>query len=121
MGEVHLSHRFVSYEDVGNEVIVKFENGVTATCDILVGVDGIRSTVRRCFLGNQGHPESPSCNPYWSGAYAYRGLIAVEDLEKELPGHNACKEAMMVRGHALCVLLRCFELNLLQYCGKFKV
>jgi salicylate hydroxylase len=120
MGEVHLSHRFVSYEDVGSEVILKFENGVTATCDILVGVDGIRSTVRKFFLEKQGHFMSPSCNPYWSGAYAYRGLIPVEDLQKEFPGHNSCKEAMMVRCHALD-LLRRFELNLLQYCGKFKV
>lgn len=106
MGEVHLSHRFVSYEDNGNEVILKFENGVTATCDILVGVDGIRSTLRRCFLEKQGHARSPSCDPYWSGAYAYRGLIPVGDLEKEFPGHNACKEAMMVRSHMLCVALR---------------
>jgi salicylate hydroxylase len=96
MGQVHLSHRFESFEEVGNEVVLHFENGTSATCDVLIGVDGIRSAVRRCFLDKRGLSNSPSYEPYWSGTYAYRGLIPVEELEREFPGHLACKEPVMV-------------------------
>jgi salicylate hydroxylase len=96
MGQIHLSHRFVSFEEVGNKVVIQFDNGNTATCDILIGVDGIHSTVRKRFLDKQGLFKSRSYNPYWSGAYAYRGLISVEELERAFPGHLSCKQPMMV-------------------------
>ncbi len=96
MGQIHLSHRFVSYEEHEREVLLQFENGITAKCDVLIGADGIRSAVRRCFLDSQGLKNSPSHKPYWSGAYAYRGLVRLEDLHKEFPGHRVCDQAMMV-------------------------
>ena len=95
MGQLHLSHRFESYEDIGHEVVLHFSNGTSATCDILIGVDGIRSAVRKCFLDKRGL-NSRSYEPYWSGGYAYRGLIPVEELERVFPGHLSCKQSMMV-------------------------
>jgi 2-polyprenyl-6-methoxyphenol hydroxylase-like FAD-dependent oxidoreductase len=99
MGQIHLSHRFVSYEEHEREVLLRFENGTTTKCDVLIGADGIRSAVRRCFLDSQGLKNSPSHKPYWSGAYAYRGLVRLEDLHKEFPGHRVSDQAMMVSEH----------------------
>lgn len=96
--QIHLSHRFESYEEIGNEVVIHFTNGTSATCDILIGVDGIHSTVRRCMLDKQGLFNSPSYDPYWSGSYVYRGLIDAEELEKAFPGHLSCKRPMMYFG-----------------------
>jgi len=96
MGQLHLSHRFESFEDTGDEVVLRFKNGTSATCDILIGIDGIHSSVRKCFLDKRCLFESPSYEPYWSGGYAYRGLIHVEELERIFPGHLSCKQSMMV-------------------------
>jgi salicylate hydroxylase len=66
---VHLAHRCVGFEQDSKEVRVKFDNGVGASADVLIGADGIHSAVRRILLG----PERPrfACR-------AYRGLIPAE-------------------------------------------
>jgi salicylate hydroxylase len=74
---VHLSHRCVHFEQNGDGVEIKFDNGVTTRADILVGADGIHSAVRRVLRG----PEKSrfACR-------AYRGLIPAEsvpDLPRE--------------------------------------
>lgn len=88
-GHLHLSHRIVSYDEIGDEIHLIFRDGSSATCDILIGMDGIKSTIRKCFLQKQGLLSSPSLNPVWDGTIAYRGLILADKLEKELPGHRA--------------------------------
>jgi salicylate hydroxylase len=50
-----------------DRVEVQFQNGATATVDVVIGADGIHSTVREAILG----PESPR----FSGHVAYRGLV----------------------------------------------
>ncbi|PPQ64966.1 hypothetical protein CVT24_008154 [Panaeolus cyanescens] len=97
-GQVHISHRLLSYEERAEDVFLRFQNGKTATCDVLIGMDGIKSTVRKAFLASQGLSKSPSWNPVWSGTVAYRGLVAAEALEAELPGHRAVKTPMMYFG-----------------------
>jgi salicylate hydroxylase len=74
---VHLAHRCVGLEQGADGVTVTFENGATAKADVVIGADGIHSTVRRILLG----PEKLrfACR-------AYRGLIPVEkipDIPKE--------------------------------------
>ncbi|MBD8893302.1 FAD-dependent oxidoreductase [Roseibium litorale] len=44
-------HRFSSYEERGNEIIVKFDNGEEIATDLLIGADGIRSRVSEQALG----------------------------------------------------------------------
>jgi salicylate hydroxylase len=51
---------------------VKFQNGATADADVVVGADGIHSTVREAIVG----PESPR----FSGHVAYRGLVPAERI-----------------------------------------
>ncbi|MDF3100083.1 MULTISPECIES: FAD-dependent oxidoreductase [Burkholderia] len=45
-------HRFVAYEERGNEIVVKFDNGNEIAVDLLVGADGIRSRVSQQALGS---------------------------------------------------------------------
>jgi salicylate hydroxylase len=94
---LRLSHRLVSYKEVGDEIHLTFQDGSSATCDLLIGIDGIKSVVRKCFLEKQGLLFSPSVNPVWTGTYAYRGLIPADELEKEFPGHRAMIMPVMVR------------------------
>jgi salicylate hydroxylase len=68
---IHLGYRCTGFEQDEHGVRVMFENGVTATADVLIGADGIHSTVRRILLG----PEKLrfACR-------AYRGLIPAEKV-----------------------------------------
>ena len=96
-GRLYLSHRLVSYEEVSDEIHLTFQDGSSAICDLLIGVDGIKSIVRKCFLEKSGLSFSPSFNPVWTGSFAYRGLVPADELEKEFPGHRAVIMPVMVR------------------------
>jgi len=69
---LHLDHRCVGLIQHADKVELKFHNGLTADGDVVVGADGIHSTVRELILG----PESP----HFSGHVAYRGLVPAERL-----------------------------------------
>jgi salicylate hydroxylase len=66
-GVLHLDHRCVGLTQHHDGVEVRFHNGATADADVVVGADGIHSTVRNAIMG----PESPR----FSGHVAYRGLV----------------------------------------------
>src|SRR5713226_311431 len=61
-------------------ITLTFMDGSTATCDILIGADGIKSAVRSCMLrelaesvDSDAKQSVLSCiNPVWSGVTAYR-------------------------------------------------
>jgi salicylate hydroxylase len=69
---VRLGHRCVKLAEDAGGVTVRFENGAEARGDLVIGADGIHSTVRALLLG----PESP----HFSGSVAYRGLVPAERL-----------------------------------------
>src|SRR5215469_5040499 len=69
---IHLSHRLAGLEDKGDSVEAFFENGGRITADILVGADGINSTVRAALFGKEA--------PVFAGCVAYRGLVPTERL-----------------------------------------
>ena len=69
---VHLGHRLVGLANHGDRVEASFQNGARVTVDLLVGADGIHSTVRAILLG-----EEP---PRFAGCVAYRGLVPVERI-----------------------------------------
>ena len=50
---IHLGHRLVGVADKGDHTEAWFENGGRITADVLVGADGINSTVRECLFGVQ--------------------------------------------------------------------
>jgi 2-polyprenyl-6-methoxyphenol hydroxylase-like FAD-dependent oxidoreductase len=70
---LHISHRLVALTDHGDGVEAAFENGERITVDILVGADGIHSTVRQLLFG--------PATPHFTGCLAYRGLVPTERIK----------------------------------------
>jgi salicylate hydroxylase len=69
---VHLGHRLAALEDDGDRVEAQFENAPPVDVDVLVGADGIHSTVRSILFGPQ--------EARFTGCVAYRGLVPAERL-----------------------------------------
>jgi len=69
---IHLDHRCVGLQQYPDRVEIRFHNGATAAADLLVGADGIHSTVRELIVGAE--------SPRFSGHVAYRGLVPAEHL-----------------------------------------
>src|SRR3546814_2754611 len=71
--KVHTGHHLAGFEDDGAGVTARFERRgavdvVTVRGDLLIGADGIHSTVRETFYPNQGLP----C---WNGLMLWRGAV----------------------------------------------
>lgn len=64
---VRIGHRCIGVEQDAHVVRLYFANGNTAEADVLIGADGIQSTVQKYVV-------APS-TPEYSGSRAYRGLI----------------------------------------------
>jgi salicylate hydroxylase len=76
---IHLNHRLAGFTQQENGVEAWFDNGARCTVDVLVGADGIHSTVRARLFGDDA--------PLFAGCVAYRGLVPVQriaDLGLEL-------------------------------------
>ncbi|KAF4777158.1 mannitol 1-phosphate dehydrogenase [Colletotrichum scovillei] len=85
--------RAEKYEDDGKSVLLTFQDGTTARHDAVIACDGIKSRLRSLMLG-EDHPASKAV---FSGKYAYRGLIPMEEAEKLL-GEELAKNAQMYFG-----------------------
>jgi salicylate hydroxylase len=72
---LHTKKAFTSVEDLGSSVRITFADSTTIETDLLVGCDGIHSSVRRCFAVDR---------PIFSGTIAYRGLVPISEI-KEWP------------------------------------
>src|SRR5215468_6353040 len=69
---VHLGYRLVGLEVEADGTKAWFENGVRIAADVLIGADGINSTVRSALFGEEA--------PVFAGCVAYRGLVPVERI-----------------------------------------
>jgi salicylate hydroxylase len=67
---IHLDHRLAGFADRGDSVEVWFDNGARTSLDVLLGADGIHSTVQARLFGNEP--------PAFAGCVAYRGLVPIE-------------------------------------------
>lgn len=65
-------HKLKSIQDKGNEVLFEFQDGTTATAELVIGCDGIHSAVRSQFVTDK---------PEYSGRIAYRGLVPISEIE----------------------------------------
>ena len=80
----HFDKTLVAFEDERSGVAAAFADGSRARGDLLVGADGIRSTVRAQIL--------PDAEPAYAGYVAWRGVIAEAllpaGLHREIFAHN---------------------------------
>lgn len=70
---LHVDSRFIGLDESDADITATFENGRTATGDVLVGCDGIRSEVRRVLWGE--------VESKFTGYIAWRGLVPTERLD----------------------------------------
>ena len=63
---IRTGHRLTGFEQDGQGVTARFANGEALRGDLLVGADGIHSTVRRAMVGEEGPPS-------WNGISMWRG------------------------------------------------
>jgi salicylate hydroxylase len=66
-GMVHLGHRLETVTDQGDRATLTFANGTTVEADLVVGADGIKSTVRKQLFSDQV--------PQFAGEHAYRAVV----------------------------------------------
>ncbi|WP_232495376.1 FAD-dependent monooxygenase [Novosphingobium kaempferiae] len=69
---IHLSHRAVGIERTATGGRVVFANGAVAEGDLVVGCDGIRSSIRELVFGHE--------EPLFTNVIAYRAVVPAERL-----------------------------------------
>ena len=89
---LYLGHRLVALEQGAGSVRLQFANGHSAEVDVLIGADGVRSTVRRYVAGEE--------RAAYSGTSAFRGIVPVADLPS-LPDPRALQFWMGPGAHLL--------------------
>ena len=93
-GIARFGYRATSFVDHGEDgIVLSFSNGEKAKHDAIVGCDGIKSKIRSSLLGS-GHP---AAHAVYSGKYAYRGLIPMDEA-KALLGEDLAQNAQMYLG-----------------------
>ncbi|EIW81187.1 FAD/NAD(P)-binding domain-containing protein [Coniophora puteana RWD-64-598 SS2] len=117
---VHLQKRVQSYAEADSgEITIHFADRTTATTDVLVGADGLRSKTRRCMFETAAKVEPPPfdrsqlskyTDTSYSGYSIYRDLIPMNKLLAHYPDHPV-KSAMYILTTIALVL---------QLCGKGK-
>ena len=75
-GRYHLGKELRHVAQSAHGVTAHFADGTSAEADVLIGADGIRSTVRVQFL--------PDVAPLYAGYVAWRGLVAEQDFPATL-------------------------------------
>jgi 2-polyprenyl-6-methoxyphenol hydroxylase-like FAD-dependent oxidoreductase len=89
---LHLGCRLVNITEQADSVVLKFASGRTYEADLVVGADGVRSTVRRWITGAD--------DMVYSGTSAFRGIVPTENLPS-LPDPHAIQFWMGPDGHLL--------------------
>ena len=64
---LYLNHKFLNFTEKSDGIEVNFENRKSEIFDILIGADGVRSSVRQIMFGSE--------EPKFTGNVAYRGLV----------------------------------------------
>ncbi|KAI9666063.1 MAG: hypothetical protein M1821_003998 [Bathelium mastoideum] len=77
----------------GGELELRFEDGSVAAVDAVVGCDGVKSRVRQIVLAGE-----PEIEPVFTGKYAYRGLIPMDEAVEAL-GEETAKNAWFHWGY----------------------
>lgn len=113
---LHTSKRLVSYlygpassSTQPPPICLHFRDGTTAVCDVLLGADGIRSSVRSSMLrelaakaqaagrAQEAQQHLAGIDARWSGASMFRTTFSADALRQQLPGHRVLREPVVVR------------------------
>ncbi|KAF8558630.1 FAD/NAD(P)-binding domain-containing protein [Imleria badia] len=103
---VHSKMRLVNYMEPEQDdshstssIRLEFADGTTATTDVLIGADGIRSAVRKTMFeaaskddGDDKADLKQYIDPSFTGMSIYRALISAETLRMEDPENITLKE-----------------------------
>ena len=89
----HFGKKFEAVEDKGDHVILHFDDGTTAKHSAVIGCDGVKSRMREVVLGKN----HSATRPTFSGKYAYRGLIPMNDAAA-LMGDELARNSQMYFG-----------------------
>ena len=104
---VHPRKRLVNYiePDVHSTspIRLEFADGTTATTDVLIGADGVRSAVRKTMFetaskdnGEDKADLKQYIDPTFTGISIYRSLVSAETLRKEDPENISLKDMLSV-------------------------
>ena len=77
---IRVSSRLVAFEERSGGVVAQLENGEEVFGDVLVGADGLRSTVRTILFGEQA--------ARFTGVAAWRGTIPAADMPPGFEPHS---------------------------------
>jgi 2-polyprenyl-6-methoxyphenol hydroxylase-like FAD-dependent oxidoreductase len=72
----HRGRAFTAFEETRTSVVAHFADGRTADADVLIGADGLRSTVRGQCL--------PDVTPLYAGYCAWRALLAESAIPPDI-------------------------------------
>ena len=75
-GAIHLGAKCVAFEQAGESVAVRLEDGNAFEADALIGADGVHSRVRQGLFG----PDKPE----FTGVVAWRGVVAMDALPRHM-------------------------------------
>ena len=115
--KIQYTKRLASYSEPALEsdpIVLNFKDGTEATCDVLVGCDGIRSAVRHTMYTRLAEEAEAKGNgeeaaqflamddPVWSGCVAYRGLTPAAELEENVRGYALVPRIVRILG---CITL----------------
>ena len=94
---VETGSEVISFDDRANTAIIKLQNGKTHEADLVVGADGIHSTIRKQMFGAE--------KARFTGNVAWRAVIPVERLGGLVPPPTGCIWAGKQR-HAVTTRIR---------------
>ena len=94
---IHLNARCVAVEPGDRQAVAHFADGSAVEADIVVGADGIHSTVRKQLFGAD--------SPRFTGCMCWRGLVQVERIPRGLI-EPASSNWLGPRGHVVHYYVR---------------
>lgn len=81
-------------EDGSGDIVLQFADGSKARHNAVIGCDGIKSLTRKWLLGR----EDPAATAVFSGKYAYRGLIPMDEAV-QLLGEDVAQNSNIFLGY----------------------
>ncbi|KAL4917382.1 hypothetical protein BDW62DRAFT_183983 [Aspergillus aurantiobrunneus] len=92
-GIAHFGKRLERLVESDDEVEMRFADGSTAVASVVVGCDGIHSSVKRFVLPQDEYLQT---QPRYSGMYGYRAVLDMDTMVKAVGDHRARVSTMYV-------------------------